>query len=252
MKKILFIFLIILFIIGYIFSADKNIVYYLNNTTNQLKARYIDYIEHFDNHIDKYISQAQKIKTLELEVKNNSYYKNSYINLQNEYNLLHNAYFDYNKTIKLKPIKVLSYIQLNDFSKVYIDSNKTFTNIKPLITINNYSAGIIVEQNNHTIAYLNPNPKCNYAVFIGNSKAPGITSGKDKNGNILVEFIPKWYKINIGDEVIASGMDNIFPYGIKVGKVLSIKTLSNTQSILLKPYAQVLSQRYFYTILDHK
>ncbi len=106
----------------------------------------------------------------------------------------------------------------------------------------------MLKQNNQTVSYLNPNPKCNYAVFIGKTNAPGITSGANKKGDIIIKYIPKWYMINVDDEVITSGMDDIFPKGIKVGIITSIKELPNTKIATIKPYAKVLSKKNFYLI----
>ena len=148
---------------------------------------------------------------------------------------------------KFKKIKVLSYFKLNDNSKVIIDYKDIKKDkIYPLITYDGYSAGIALNQKNRNIAYLNNNERSNYTVFIGNSNAPGITSGINENGKLKIKHIPLWKKININDEVITSGMDNIFPYGIKDGKVLKIDKMETTQNILCKPYGKVLSQRYFY------
>jgi cell shape-determining protein MreC len=78
------------------------------------------------------------------------------------------------------------------------------------------SSAIALKQDNKTIALLNQNKKCNYTVFIGKKQVPGITSGVTKDNKMLIKFIPIWKHINIDDEVITSGMDKIFPYGIKV------------------------------------
>ena len=78
--------------------------------------------------------------------------------------------------------------------------------------------------------------------------APGITSGMDDNGNLLIGHIPKWFSVNVNDEVITSGMDEIYPYGVRVGRVIGSKNLLNTKMAIVKPYASVISKKYFYII----
>ena len=117
-----------------------------------------------------------------------------------------------------------------------------------LVTKNGQSAGIVLNENNQTISYLNQNKKCTYSVFIGKQNAPGITYGTDDKNNIIIKHIPKWYKININDRVITSGMDSIFPNGIKVGKIIELKDDLNTKIAIVKPNENSLGLKYFYII----
>ena len=161
---------------------------------------------------------------------------------------MHNKYKTTNTNNVLSKIDVLSYINFSDFSKVILKPVSDVKKISALITKNGYSAGIIKKKGIEYIGYLNHNPESNYAVYIGENNVPGITHGIPHNENIKIKFIPLWQNINIGDKVITSGMDNIFPYGIKVGYVSSIKKLSTTQEAFVKPYAKVYSQKYFYIL----
>ncbi len=49
-----------------------------------------------------------------------------------------------------------------------------------------------------------------------------------------MKYIPIWIEINLGDEVITSGMDNIFFKGLKVGKVVSINKMADQQEAFIK------------------
>jgi rod shape-determining protein MreC len=64
---------------------------------------------------------------------------------------------------------------------------------------------------------------------------------------MIIKFIPIWSAITKGDEVITSGMDNIFFEGLKVGRITEITTLPDMKIATLKPYANVLEKKYFYT-----
>lgn len=82
--------------------------------------------------------------------------------------------------------------------------------------------------------------------FIGENKAPGITHEHKESKYITVKYIPIWIDIKVGDEVVTSGMDNIFFEGLKVGKVVRIKRMADIQEATVEPYAQVLKKEYFH------
>ncbi|MFB0564073.1 MAG: rod shape-determining protein MreC [Candidatus Aminicenantaceae bacterium] len=64
----------------------------------------------------------------------------------------------------------------------------------------------------------------------------GVVSG-DARGNCLLKFITATQIIEEGEELITSGFDHVFPQGIKVGKVVSIKTEHSLfKKVEVKPY----------------
>jgi len=248
-KKIFFVFLIILVVLGYIFNIDKTISSKLTSVSLDIKSSYNKKLTDISNLINTYINQKENISFLQKELALNNNFKILYETSLEELLEFKKVFLDKNNSSQINFVRVLSYINLNDFSKVILDTNLSQENkILALVTPQNFSAGIVLRQNNQTVSYLNTNSKCNYAVFIGKQQAPGITSGITKNGNLLLKYVPKWYTINKDEEVITSGQDDIFPQGIKVGKVLFVKELVNTKNVIIKPYANVLSKRYFYII----
>ncbi len=60
------------------------------------------------------------------------------------------------------------------------------------------------------------------AVILQKSRAQGILIGRGFNKNPIILYIDKSYQIELGETVITSGMDEIYPKGLKVGKVKSI------------------------------
>lgn len=77
--------------------------------------------------------------------------------------------------------------------------------------------------------------------------APGIVRGNNER-HLIVDFIPTWVPIAIGDEVTTSGLDQIFLSGLKVGKVISISRASGYQSAKLEPYFYAKKPTYFHII----
>jgi len=235
-KKLYVYILLILTIVFYIFNFDRTISSKLSLLTISIKNIYLSNYTYLFNAISKHMSQADQISLLKNKLFNYEQYKILYLTNKNKEN---NA-----NTIKMAHI--ISYANLNNFSKVILSSKSNINKISALITANGYSAGIVVNEGYKNIGYLNHHPKSNYAVYIGNKHVPGITHGINNNEYIMIKFIPLWQNVAIGDEVITSGMDNIFPEGIKVGKIISINKLSAIAEAFVKPYANVYNQTYFY------
>ena len=233
---------------GYYLNIERDIKNTANQINNSVSSMILTNLVNIESAINKYFNQIKYIdKLIKINQKNENY-KVLYEIKENENKELQKLLnIDYKNIHKFQKIKVLSYVKLNDTSKVNIDYPLNDKNkIYALITYNGFSAGIALKNNNKDIAYLNNNDRCNYTVFIGENNAPGITSGVNNDGRLIIKYIPLWKEIKIGDEIITSGMDKIFPYGIKVGVVEDIKKSETTQEVLAKLYSRVLSERYFY------
>ncbi len=249
MRKFLFFLLFILLSLSYLFRWDRLVVEKFTFFTD-IKIYYINKIINLSMIVEKYFNQASTIKHLREENNQLKLYRALYIasenklNILKEHKLLKNS-IEIKSNIKLT--KVLSYINFNDFTKVWLDLKKEDDSILGLIT-DEYAAGIVVNENNRSVALLNGNKKCSYAVFIGEKKVPGILLDSPKgNMELLVKYIPTWADIKKGDKVITSGMDNIFFEGLKVGIVTKILKRADMQIATIKPYVNVLEKKYFYT-----
>ncbi|MCK5110718.1 MAG: rod shape-determining protein MreC [Arcobacteraceae bacterium] len=203
-----------------------------------IKDSYVSTFITIENYLSKHFNQADQIVQLKHQVSQNEKYKILYLKNQNQQNTVSDDFLD--------TAEVISYIDFNNFSKVLLKVPKKIDNISALITNDGYSAGIMIKENSQYIGLLNYNEKSNYAVFIGENLVPGITHGDYPNENIIVKYIPIWKDIKINDEVITSGMDNIFYKGVKVGFVVKINKLSTTQEAIVKPYANVYKENTFY------
>jgi rod shape-determining protein MreC len=249
-KKFTLFFIILTISILYIFNIEKVIQNKLSILNNSIQSTYINIFTSISNTINTYLNQLDYIKQLQITNDINLKYKLLYNAKQNELKELNentNLLKSYDTELDLKKVKVLSYYKFNDNSRVIINKNDlNSSKIYALITLNGYSAGIVLNKKGSSIAYLNENERCNYTVFIGDENAPGITSGLDSNGQLIIKYVPIWKKVSIGDEVITSNMDSIFPFGIKVGKVNKINIKDNIQEVLVTPYAKTLGNRDYF------
>lgn len=246
MRKFFFIVLFLVVGLSYLLEVDRLIA---KNFTflNDIKLSYINSVIDISTSIEKYFNQASRIDELEIENEELKNYRALYLTTQKKLEGI-NRFISTNEenqtNIDIKQTKVLSYINFNDFTKVWLDYEKKDDTILGLIT-QDYAAGIVVKEQDRAVALLNGNEKCSYAVFIGESKTPGILTAK-KDKSILIKFIPMWSEIKVGDEIITSGMDNIFIEGLKVGKVKEIQILPQMKTATVEMYANVLKKKYFY------
>ena len=243
-KNLFLIFFISLFLIGVKFYDKlQNEIFYL---TNPIKTFYFNIRENITNIIEMHFSQAKTISKLKKEnlelnkyLLKYRYLKDDYESLKRECNISFNTSYD------LKLAKAIAYEKFNDFSSMWLEF-KDFNKSKIYGLIKDgFAAGIVIDKNSNPLALLNSNKKCAYAVEIGKDKASGIANGTD-NGLMIINFIPMYKNIKVGDEVVTSGLDKIFFYGVKVGKVLKIEKRGGYKIAFIKPYANLLHPRYFW------
>ena len=248
MRKFIFAFLFIIAGLSYLFKIDELLIKKFT-VFNDFKVSYIDKAINFSTTIEKHFNQANTIEKLKIENNELKEYKILHETAQSQLNTLKeflaNVDIPENKA-KIELVKVLSYINYNDFAKVWLDKKVEDDSIFGLIA-DNYSAGIAINKNGRAVGLLNGNKDCSYAVFIGEGKAPGIITASDTQDELQVKFIPIWADIKKGDEVITSGMDNIFFEGLKVGRVVEVANLADMKIATVKSYVNVLKKKYFYT-----
>jgi len=149
-------------------------------------------------------------------------------------------------------VDTISYVRLNSFNEVQLARSGKAT-LKPdhlygLIQ-NDVVGGTAVLRGKHLYGYLTSNPRCRFGVFIGPKRSPGIAEGLDKN-TMVVKFIPKWSKINVGDKVETSGLDGIFFANVPVGVVKEVKIEDSYKSAYITTYSDTLHSDYFFLITD--
>ena len=221
---------------------------YFLNSLNGIKSSYFDTIESIENTYDEHFIQASTIKRLK---KENVQYKKDHLllaSIAKEYNTL--LQLNHSKELihtKVHLARAISYAKFSDRNKMWLEIDDYNSSSMYGLVINNKSAGIVVDNLGKPMALLNADLKNSYAVYIGDEKAPGIARGKGTK-EMVVEFIPTWIKLHIGDEVKTSGLDKLFFEGILTGKVISISQAQGYQSAVIMPYANTDSLGYFHAI----
>lgn len=165
-----------------------------------------------------------------------------------EFNALlaeNNASFHYDPRVAL--VRAVSYANFGDINKVWLRMDDFNASRLYGLIYNEKAAGIVTERDGRPLALLNGDYQCTYSVFIGPDKAPGIIRGQNSN-RMLVQYIPTWVSISVGDEVTTSGLDRLFFAGIKVGVVRSISLTGGYQSAIVEPYYTGTDPDYFHVI----
>lgn len=250
MKKL---FLWILFIVIIFFLSiqiSKEIHSKFLYLSDGIKIGILNLNQNITNAITRHFNQAQQIKHLTNELKEKESLQYALESLKYEHNellnLLQNNDFG---SPNFHLVRTISYARLNDHTKIWLkgydktifqsEENKIFG-----LVINHQVAGIAVFENNRLMGFLNGDEQCNYGVIVGKNKSPGIAK-YDINKGFIVDYIPPYPKIKVGDEIQTSGYDGIFYPEIPVGEVQSVEERQGYQIAIIKPFLKEISQFYW-------
>ncbi len=224
----------------------------LISTQNQIKITYHDTIKYLEDSYYKYFFQADNI--VKLQEKLNKY-ENNHLVMQQLASEINDLYKENNSSLKTDPkvelIRTISYEEFGNLNRVWLEIPEYNSSKIYGLTYKEIVAGIVISKNNRALGLLNKDIESSYAVSIGAEHAPGIAHGNNAE-NLVVKFIPAWFKIKKGDEVITSGLDNIFFKGLKVGQVISFTKSQGYQNAIIEPYYQANDPDYFHMIKSVK
>ena len=222
------------------------------SSLNSIKNSYHNSLEYLQKSYNKYFFQAQKIESLENALEK---YEKNYLVMHQLASELKNLLKENNSSLRIDPrvdlVRAISYEKFGELNRIWIDMDEYNSSKIYGLVYQDLVAGIVVSKNKKPLALLNKDIKSSYAVYLGEQKAPGIAHGNNGE-NILVKFIPTWFKISQGDEVVTSGLDKIFFEGLKVGKVLSVTSSEGYQNAVITPYYRSNELNYFHLIRTTK
>ena len=235
-KEVLAIFVLFALLFGGALFFMTDLQRPILSLSNSVKSSYHNLTASIGQSYDEHFKQQDTIIELRKQL---NLYEESHL-------LLHQVATELN-ALFVELVRTISYVKFGDINKVWIDT-PSFDPAKVYGLVHKENvAGIVVMKEGRPMALLNGALKSAYAVYVGANKAPGIVHGL-KTRELIVEFIPTWIKIKEGDEVLTSGLDNLFFPGLKVGKVVSIEQSQGYQNAIIDPYYNASNPDYFHLI----
>ena len=242
--------LIVLFVSALYYS--NTIQAPLISIQNQIKTNYHNTIEYVEDRFNKHFFQANKISELQDKLDK---YENNHLVMQQLASEINDLYKENNSSLKTNPhvelVRTISYAQFGNLNRIWMEIPDYNASKIYGLTYKEIVAGIVISKNSRALGLLNRDIESSYAVLIGKKNAPGIAHGNNDK-NLVVKFIPAWFEIKVGDEVITSGLDNIFFKGLKVGRVLSVKKSQGYQNAIIEQYYNANDPGYFHMIRSVK
>jgi rod shape-determining protein MreC len=98
--------------------------------------------------------------------------------------------------------------------------------------------GLVVETTDHYAkVMLLTDPNSAVDAIVQSSRARGIIKG-GTSGYCIFDFVLRKHNLNIGDTVISSGMDRVFPKGLPIGQITQINKEDSGifQDVTVRPY----------------
>jgi len=222
---------------------------YVAGFSNYMLSNYLDAKEYVSNKIDEHFAQQKTIKKQREEIKELE--KSALLSIAFAGKL--NDILKDNNLSAYKPnaemIRAISYSNLNNYNRVWLDF-KDFNKSKIYgLLYQGYAAGIMVEKNSHPLGLLLGDPNSIFSVYVGKEKIPGVLQGDKKD--ILVRYIPLWMNPKVGDDVVTSGMDDIFFQGVRVGKVVRVREEESSKTVIVQPYVNLKIPTYLHVIVKN-
>ncbi len=253
MKTRLVIIVILLLVLAVLLTRnEERITNTLLGIINPIKQNYKNMTQDLEDKSQSYIFQKESIEKLSRE---NRILRKRLLEQTHYIKQIKNIYDVLPKLSRL-PVhnisitETISYVKLNSFSQIILTKPKGLTEetLYGLIQ-GTVVAGTAQVHNNQLYGYLTSDEKCRFSVFLGKEKAPGIAIGMDTNA-MIIKFIPKWHKIEVGDEVVTSGLDDIFFADIPVGVVTKVEIQSSYKVAHIKTYSDIFHPKTFFLIND--
>ena len=255
MKTRLVVIAILLLMLTVLLSRnDERITDTLLGAINPIKQSYKNFTQNIEDKSHSYIFQKESIEKLSREnriLRKRLLEQMHYIKqIKNIYDILPDLGRLPVSSISI--VETISYVKLNSFSQVILTKPKDLVEDKLYgIIQGSVVAGTAHVNHNQLYGYLTSDEKCRFSVFIGETKAPGIALGHEKN-EMIVKFIPKWHNVQVGEKVFTTGLDDIFFADIPVGVVTKVEIQSSYTIAYIKTYSDIFHPKTFFLINDAK
>ena len=218
--------------------------------TTSVQELYHDAVESVEEGVRRHWRQAETIDAQRKTIRRLEADCIRYRSEAEKYRQLRNALGfrrpDLNMTVV--PVRALGYARLGNFQQVWLQDFSEFNPLRNYGVLRAGKAvGIVVEQRRRPLMILAGDRECKFAVYVGASKAPGIAMGLDAR-HMTVRYIPEWMQVAEGDDVFTSGLDRIFPPGVPVGRVLSVRKMQGFKDARIELYGDTLHPDYVWVV----
>ena len=255
-SKLLFILMLLLLLFVLMIQNNKFVRNLALEFVNPLKKDYRVFTKKVESAGHTYLFQKETIKQLKRENRKLRNYLFDQSHYLRQLSVLFNK-MPYLSKLPYKSIVLvdtISYVKLNKLDtilltmpkKVNLEEGKTYGLIQDEVV-----AGTARVDHGNLYGFLTSSSECMFGVFVGRDRIPGVAKGLDKN-LMEVKFIPKWAKVNKGDIVETSGLDNIFFANVPVGEVTEVTEEGSYKKAYIKTYADTIHPNLFFLITDPK
>ena len=239
MSKRLVAFVAAFLVLVALYRLNENVRSFIEDVTFSIKKNTVSLIDATKNRLATFWHQSSTIASLEEKNRALQKYKILYnvISLQlqllqNECNVTRPRFITW-----MRLVPVVSYVRFGDYTSMWLDAKLQENSLYGLLKDDSV-AGIALLQKGHALALLNGNRKCSYGV-ITQDGAQGIAIGSGDNRYVMMKYIPTYEQVHQGDTVLTSGLDAIFPYGIRVGTVVAVWQEGSYKVAKVKTYADL-------------
>ncbi len=216
----------------------------VSNVTFEIKRELFSFIDDIQKSYYTFLDQAYKIETLSKRNRQLERYRILYADLQDRYKALQKECNLTIPSVDMRLVGAIAYMKFGDYSAMWLDADLEPQKIYGLIKDRSV-AGIAVHKDGRAVALLNGNKKCSYGV-ITQSGAQGVAMGSGDNRYVIVKYIPTYEHVQIGQKVLTSGLDAIFPYGIPVGEVVQVWQEGSYKVAKVKTFADLSHPRFLW------
>jgi rod shape-determining protein MreC len=144
--------------------------------------------------------------------------------------------------LPLRPAAVISQDITLVFKTIIIDkgSRDGFYKNMPIIKSEGLVGRTILVSPNTSQVLLITDVNSAVPAMIENSRVKGIVKGRG-DGNLTLEYVRSDEDVKVGDVVVTSGLAGIFPKGINIGTIRSIKRVEHKMfaEIMLRPSVKI-------------
>ncbi len=163
--------------------------------------------------------------------------------------------FKQKSDMSLLPARVIGYDLFGQYSTIRInkgakhDIKKGQAILSPkgivgtVLSVQSYTSQVLVMTDHHFVV----------DAIIQNSRARGIVEGR--SGTYAhIKYLQRTDEVHIGDRVVTSGLDNIFPKGYPIGIISKVekKTYGISQYVEIKPYIKPHHVENIFVVIDPK